>query len=263
MIHYLLNLPSYLTLIIVITISSIISIGALLIVRKKISWETFKENHEVGGFLFNALGLIYAVLIAFVVYATWDDYESSQDYCGREANTLQSLFFDSDGLPEQNRAAIKAGIIDYLKCVIDEDWPLLAKGEDNPNSRNKLMKLWDLYVKMDTLRDAKQQAFFQESIKKLNEVTELRRLRIISSVNHIPAMIWIVIIIGALTSIGFSLFFGTKSFKLQAIMTALFAMTNAIILILIFDLDHPFTGDVEISSLPYRSILDFLQNSMR
>lgn len=66
-----------------------------------------------------------------------------------------------------------------------------------------------------------------------------------------------MIIIGALTSIGFSLFYGTKS---QATMTSLFAMTNAVILVLILALDHPFTGDIRIRSLPYESIYYFLKN---
>lgn len=260
MIQYFLNLPTFILFIITILISAGFSIIALYIIRKKVSWETFQENHEVGGFLFNALGLIYAVLIAFVVFATWNDYNSAKDFCDKEANTLQDLFFNSEGLTAESQPKIKEKILQYLREVVNVDWPLLSYGEANPASKHKLTELWKIYMSIDTMVNDKQRIIFEESLKKLNDVTDYRRLRILSSQNHIPAIIWAVIIIGALTSVGFSLFFGTRSFKVQAVMTAVFAMTNALIFLLILSLDYPFTGDIKISYEPFEYVLTFLQH---
>lgn len=259
MIYNFLNLPTFLLYLITILLSAGASVIALLIIRKNLSWESFKENHEVGGFLFNALGLIYAVLLAFVVYATWNDYNESTGVVDKEADVLQSLYFDSEGLPDENKEIIKEDIIQYIEMIINEDWPLLAKGETNPRSKEKLIELWKNYNKINLVTD-KQIAFFGESLNKLNDVTELRRLRILSSQNHIPGIIWAVILIGAITSVGFSLFFGTKNLVIQATMTSLFAMTNAIVIIMILALDHPFTGDIKISSDAFQQILIYLNN---
>ncbi|MEO8663922.1 MAG: hypothetical protein ABI462_00385 [Ignavibacteria bacterium] len=243
-------------------VSTSFSVIALRIVRRKLNWETFRENHEVGGFLFNALGLIYAVLIAFVVYATWADYNSARDFCDREANMLQDLYLNTEALPESIRSPIKEKILQYLSQVINEDWPLLSVDESNPSSKQTLIALWKIYMSMENFENEKQKVVFEESIIRLNNVTDYRRMRVLSSQNHIPVVIWTVIVIGALTSVGFSLFFGTRSLAVQATMTSLFATTNSIILILILALDHPFTGDIKITSFPFESVLSFLKGNL-
>ena len=83
----------------------------------------------------------------------------------------------------------------------------------------------------------------------------------LSAQSHIPVIIWTVILIGALTSVGFSLFFGTRSFIIQAAMTSLFAMTNAIVILMIIALDHPSTGDIKISTEAYEQVLLYLKSS--
>ncbi len=260
MIHGFLSLPTFVMCLVAVIVSSGISIIALFIVRKNLNWESFQENHEVGGFLFNALGLIYAVLIAFVVFATWEEYEDAKVVCDNEANTLQDLYLNSEGLPEESQPEVREKILEYLRSVINEDWPMLSKDESNPASKKILVDLWKLYSRIDSLKDDKQGIYLSESLTRLNEVTDYRRMRIMSSQNHIPAIIWTVIIIGALTSIGFSLFFGTRNLIVQATMTSLFAMTNAIVIVMLLALDHPFTGDLRISSEPYEYILNYIQN---
>lgn len=55
-----------------------ISYISLKLVRKRFPEDVLKGNHEVGGLIFNAFGLIYAVLVAFVVFATWTEYDESK-----------------------------------------------------------------------------------------------------------------------------------------------------------------------------------------
>lgn len=256
-----LSLPTYLMCLITIVISVGLSVGVLIIRRRRIHWESFKDNHEVGGFLFNALGLIYAVLVAFVVYATWSDYEASGSVCDREADIIQNLYLDCSGLPPESQAEIKKDILEYLEMIVKDDWPLLAHGKVNPVSREKLIEIWKNFNNINDLGIEKQKIYFGEALNKLNDITELRRLRILSAQSHIPVIIWTVILIGALTSVGFSLFFGTRSFIIQAAMTSLFAMTNAIVILMIIALDHPFTGDIKISTEAYEQVLLYLKSS--
>lgn len=256
MLQSFLHLPTFIMILSAIIVSSSLSFIALLFIRKKVDWESFKENHEVGGFLFNALGLIYAVLIAFVVYASWQEYNSAQEICDKEANLMLDLYLNVDGLPHQYRTEIKENVILYLRKVIDDDWPLLDEDKRNPETRQILLDLWKVYVNMDSLDTKKEKLYYSESISRLDEITEYRRLRILSGQNHIPVVIWTVILIGALTSVGFSLFFGTRNVKVQAAMTSLFALTNAVIIVLILNLDHPFTGDIKITPDPYKEVLE-------
>ena len=42
--------------------------------RRKYPAEVLKENHEVAAIIFNAFGLFYGVMVAFVVFVTWSGY---------------------------------------------------------------------------------------------------------------------------------------------------------------------------------------------
>lgn len=262
MINDFLNLPTFLLCLISVSVSAGLSIAGLLFIRQKFSYKFFKDNHEVSGFLFNALGLIYAVLVAFVVYSTWTDYDDAKHNADQEANQVHQLFLLSRGLPEEYHNPISETLIKYTSSVLNVEWQLLSIGEFDQKSKETLIDLWHLYMKINTLQNSEQSIVYTESLKRLVDLTDFRRLRILSSQDHTPGIIWTVIIIGALTSIGFSLFFGGKSLMIQAIMTGLFAMTNALILLLILVLDHPYSGDVKISSEAFEYVLGYITNYM-
>jgi small-conductance mechanosensitive channel len=61
------------------------------LIRKRFSHELLKENHEVGGFIYNAVGIIYAVLIAFVVFAIWTGQQDTNTKIEMEASDLLDL----------------------------------------------------------------------------------------------------------------------------------------------------------------------------
>jgi Na+/proline symporter len=76
--QFLLHLPVLISVLIISAVSIVISVVGLKIVRRRFSHETLKENHEVAGFIYNAFMLIYAVLVAFVVFVSWTDYSESK-----------------------------------------------------------------------------------------------------------------------------------------------------------------------------------------
>jgi hypothetical protein len=67
--------------------------------------------------------------------------------------------------------------------------------------------------------------------------------------------VWPVLIIGGVLLIGFTYFFRMDNLWLQAAMTAVLAVLIAGVLFLIFSLDHPFTGPVQVDREPFRHAL--------
>jgi hypothetical protein len=239
----------------------LLSVLALKFIRKRISWEHFKENHEVGGFLFNALGLIYAVIVAFVMFISWTEYTDAINFSENEISHLRSLYHNSQAFDIDMEREIRERIKSYVNLVIADEWPMLSQGKISDSSRFEFTKLWNTYLNAPHLKDGKTEIVYQESLKDLTEVSNARVMRIATSRKNIPGIVWAVIIIGALTSIGFSLFFGTRVFKVQATMTALFAMTNALIILLIFYLDHPFSGNTGLSPIIFSEFIEMINKN--
>ena len=76
--QFILNWPPAISFLIVSAITTSVALAGLCFVRKKYPAEVLKENHEVAAIIFNAFGLLYGVVVAFVVFVTWSGYDELQ-----------------------------------------------------------------------------------------------------------------------------------------------------------------------------------------
>ncbi|MFI5144629.1 MAG: DUF4239 domain-containing protein [Ignavibacteria bacterium] len=230
--------------------------------RKKVSHESLRENHEVAGFIFNAFELIYAVLIAFVVFATWSSYDESEKNVEMEANKLSDMFLDANAFSDTLKYNIRSAITEYTKAVVEQEWPIMQNHEKVPSSViESLRKVWNAYEKVD-MKSINNPHMYDESLRQLNSMSEYRRLRWLASRKSTPGVIWLVLIAGALASVSYTFFFGTKHVKAQYVMTSVLTVINAFVLFLIFILDHPFTGYSAISNDAFKTILGMFTHMM-
>src|SRR5438034_3268358 len=84
--QFLLHLPIAFSFLIVSALTSAVALAGLHLVRRKYSAEVLKENHEVGAIIFNAFGLFYGVMVAFVVFVTWTGYDDATKNLQMEAS---------------------------------------------------------------------------------------------------------------------------------------------------------------------------------
>jgi hypothetical protein len=75
--RFLLNLPPPISFFVVSAITAAFALFGLQFVRKKYSADVLKENHEVAAIIFNAFGLFYGVMVAFVVFVTWSGFSDA------------------------------------------------------------------------------------------------------------------------------------------------------------------------------------------
>src|SRR5262249_55708707 len=93
-----------------VSVSVLTTCGALVglyLVRKKYPAEVLKENHEVAAIIFNAFGLFYGVMVAFVVFVTWSGYDDATKNLQMEANQVDDIFHSAQAFPEPARKAIQ------------------------------------------------------------------------------------------------------------------------------------------------------------
>src|SRR5438046_10577050 len=115
--QFLLNWPAWLLFLIVSAVSTLTAVGGLLLVRKKYSAEVLRENHEVAAIIFNAFGLFYGVMVAFVVFVTWNGYDEATKNLQMEANETDDIFHLTQALPNPASTMIRQGPVDYIASV--------------------------------------------------------------------------------------------------------------------------------------------------
>lgn len=261
--NFLLDSHPLISFTIVSTVCVLFAIIGLKVVGKRLDEQYLKEHREVASIIFNAFGLIYAVLIAFVVFVTWSSYESSKKNLEMEVTKLSALFLDAGAFDDPMKKDIRTAVTEYTKTVIEQDWPVMTVGGRMPEkTREAHSNIWSTYTHVNAQK-IKNPYVYEESLRQLNAMSEYTRLRWFSSRSSTPGVIWLVLIAGGILSVMYIFFFRTKQGTVQYFMTAAFTIMNSMALLLIYILDHPFRGYSAISNEPFRTVLRMFVGVLR
>ena len=253
--QFLLHLPIAFSFLIVSALTSAVALAGLHLVRRKYSAEVLKENHEVGAIIFNAFGLFYGVMVAFVVFVTWTGYDDATKNLQMEASEALDIFHSSDGFPAPVNKTIRDGLRDYLTSVYKDEVQRMSQGDISLYSGEAHTQLTALFYQMDE-KSIPNRELYAESLRCLNKLAEYRRLRIFAGNNTVPPVIWLVLLVGGVFAVSYTFFFGMKNIKAQYLITTTLTVTITLILFLIYVLDHPFTGTSKVSTEPLRQVIE-------
>lgn len=250
----LLRIPSAILCLIVVGSGVSFAIAGVLTVRHFIPHSRLKTHHDVADPILGALAAVYAVLLAFVVVTVWQNFDKSNAGVQMEANYLADIYRDSEALSPDFHQKMGKLLREYRQAVVDYEWKTMARGEMSLEVESLMRKIWALYTTYQ-IKTSTEQSFFDESVRKLNSFREMRRQRLMDSRTGLEPLLWLVLIIGGLSTISFTFFFGAENLKAQIMMAVLLSAIISLILFTIMQMDFPFTGDVAISPEPFKMIL--------
>ena len=96
------------------------------------------------------------------------------------------------------------------------------------------------------VQSPKDQAVFAEMIKRMNDLGDQREARLLASRDAVPLVIWSVLMLGAMCTVGFTFLFGLHNLWAQIVMTIAPTGIMALVLFVVIALDNPFSGDVSV-----------------
>ena len=257
--QFLLQLPPPVSFFIVSAITTFFALAGLYLVRQKYSAEVLKENHEVAAIIFNAFGLFYGVMLAFVVFVTWSGYSDATKDLEMEANLADDLFHIAKTVPDPANTIMRQGLLNYVTSVYNDELQRMSQGEMDIHSTGKMSELITQFYQIDEKSFPNKQ-IYAEALTRLNNLAEYRRLRIFTGNDTVPPVVWLVLLIGAVFTVCFNYLFGMKNIRAQYLITATLTITMSQILFLIYVLDHPFTGASKISTEPLTQVMETMQN---
>jgi Na+/proline symporter len=256
--EFLLNLPSPISFFIVSAITTLFALVGLYLVRRKYSAEVLKENHEVAAIIFNAFGIFYGVLVAFVVFVTWSGYDDATKNLQLEASEALDIFHSAEAFPDPANKVIQQGVRDYVASVYNDEVPRMAQGEISIYSDGAHMELKTLFNQID-VKSIPNRELYSETLRSLNTLAQYRRMRIFAGNDTVPPVIWLVLLVGGVFAVSYTFFFGMKNIKAQYLITTTLTVMITSILFLVYVLDHPFTGTSKVSMEPLREAMAVMQ----
>jgi len=233
------------------------AVWGMLFVRRRVPVEVLEKQHEVGGFVYAALSVIYGILLAFVVFVVWTGYQSASDAVASEADQLVDLLRLSNGFPAELHTAVRHQLRQYTNSVVVDEWPAMRNGHPSPKTEAEIEVLWRIYVQAGAGVSGGA-PLLEQSLDRMARLADARRARLGKSASGIPPLMWVLILGGGLVMILFTYFFGVRNLRAQMLMTAALASQVAFILFLVAAIDRPFDGMMQISTKPFVRVLDHL-----
>lgn len=228
--------------------------GGLLIVRRWIEHTHLKVHHDVTDPLSQVVGMMFAVLIGFMVSDAMQRFEEARATVQQEAASLADLYNLAGGLPKATREQLRASCVTYAEQIIHDEWPLLAQKKISVPTIKTYRSIWQQCIEF-TPNGQGESNLQQILLSSLTEMSDARRLRIEALHNGLPFGLWWVLMSGGFATIIFTYFFGVKNTRLQVVMTAIVTLVICLNIFLLASFDDPFCGDVMVHPAAFEADL--------
>ena len=223
----------------------VLSVAGLTLVQRLVSPGLRQEHNDVAGFIYAVLGVAYAVLLAFVVIAVWEQYQAARDTTDREANELAEIYWLAYQLPESEGRQVQELAQSYARVVVEEEWPLMEDGQFSPQAWALVDEIRQRIGQFES-STSNEQVLQDQGLTRVHDLADARRLRLLETHEDIPTILWVVLLSGGVITIGFTYLFGLENTRAHSLMVGALAAVIALVLFTIYSLDNPFAGDVRL-----------------
>jgi hypothetical protein len=246
----------------------LVALAGLELVQRLVPATSRQRHNDVAGFIYAALGVIYAVLLALVVIAVWEEYDAANETVEQEANAVAEIAWLAHRLPEPEGSHIQELARSYAEEVIHQEWPLMEQGESPAMTQTQgTPSGWTL---IDEIR-ANLQGFqprtpadeqlYAEGLDQVQRLADARRMRLVAAEEGIPGVLWSVLIFGGVAAIGFTYLFGLANTWAHRLMVVTLAAVIGLVLFTIGAMEHPFSGGARIGTEAFDLVLERFETS--
>ena len=217
-----------------------------------------RELHgELADFTVTNIAVLYAVLLAFIAVATWESYTKASEVVQTEANLVGTLTRDTMGIPEPTAGVVRAEIGRYLEVVIHQEWPVQRTGRVSEVGWANLDRI-HRQVAAISPANLGQAVLMEEMLRNLNELDRARTSRLDAAEGHIPSLVWFVILVLGVLTVGFTCLLKAERFWVHWLMMAGITTALTLVIALIVELDYPFRGEISVSTAPFEQVQTLL-----
>jgi len=204
------------------------------------------------GFILAVIGVIYAVLLAFVAIGVWERFEAAEVRSYDEAEALATIYRDAESFPAGG--ALRTLIKVYARSIIDVEWPDMRNGEKTRIS-DALMERIGRDVRGLDVTSPRLQNLQVRMLVAVETAWNDRQTRLTIGFMGINPIMWLVLILGAYVTVAFTYLFGWDATVMQQIMIGGLSLMIGLVLFLVMALDYPFRGSIAVSPDAFESLL--------
>jgi hypothetical protein len=238
---------SYAQAVLVIIVIAIAALAATSLVRRALGFDVRRKQHEVGNPVYLQIGVVFAVLLAFVFNEVWGEYNAAAQAINGECGALHGAAMLAHDLPDGQGQGVVQAILNYAEVVINVEWPALEQRKASPEAVNAFQAIVETAGRLTTTRPT-DQTIQGQILSLLAQAHAYRESRLFQANQGLPVVIWIVLSFYALILVAFVAFAGVESRTGHLLFSAIFATSVVLVLIVLRMLDYPFEGALTLSN---------------
>jgi hypothetical protein len=233
---------------------------AYAVLNEFVSGSDQEDLATLAASLMTAFGALFAFLTAFVITIEWNQRRDAEHNVGLEADACVRLAWASQ-YPGCDGRSILGALRSYLQSVLDDEWPVLAKGEGgSPATHDELGEVQRVirHIAAEPELSASVGADLTAAV---NQMAVTRADRINQASHDLPTPLFLLAFLSGvlltLNAISLSLRFEPGFLTLIGGLVTLVALDLA----LLVAIGSPFSGGLRVGQRPLRHVLDDLERN--
>jgi Protein of unknown function (DUF4239) len=228
----------------------------ILVVRRLVHHHVAEGHNDVLVPIFLTTGTIYAVFLAFIVVAVWEDYGAAHTNIADEASALTTLYRASTGMEKASGDELRGLVREYTEAVVSEEWAIqAATGGASEKARSAGLNMYRLFGHLEPAVRQSDAAIDQAAIGLINQLQADRNRRTLQAGESVSPVIWLAVIGCGTIVVVMTFFLYMDRAWPQIVVAGTMAAMIAMLLCITFLLSRPFVGPMALAPEPFEHSL--------
>jgi hypothetical protein len=227
------------------------AVAGVLVARKYVHRHVAEGHNDVLVPLFLTAGVIYAVLLGFMVVAVWESYDSAHANATEEAALLVPLYRQTGDMAPEKGEEMRRLIREYSEDVIKDEWNNLR--ETGQASQKARKDIGDIVRFFGTLTPATKvrEIIAAQFLQTFSQVIVDRNKRVLQASESLSWVMWLGAAGGGIITIGMSFILFMDRAWPHVLMTSVMSALIGMLLFMMAMLSRPFVGPLALQPEPF------------
>jgi hypothetical protein len=246
------DVPIWLLLILVVGAIVGLIFGLVWLIRRLVPLTREGFDAEVSSQILGVVAALFGLLLAFIVVIAYQNYGDTQSNVSNEADALAAIVRDSNAFSQPDGAHVRAAVGTYVRAVVTDEWPRMHEGKDSARAAAAVGGMYKAIQGVHP-KSSRAVAFYDDTVQQLSSALVARRNRLDEAGGGLPWVIGVLLVVGSIVIMGYTVLVGSRSFWFHAIGAGAVALVLGLSLVVLLDLTYPFSGDLSVGSRPFRT----------
>jgi multisubunit Na+/H+ antiporter MnhC subunit len=221
--------------------------------RRLVRHQLAEGHNDVLVPVFLTAGVIYAVLLGFMVVAVWESYDAARANVAEEASLLVPLYRQSMVISSESGDEMRKAIREYAEDVA-KGWEGFANGKRNTKAGADVQRLFTVFGTLTPPTKA-QELTAAQFMTSLNQMLLDRNKRYMHAGESLSWIMWLAAVGGGVVTVGLTFLLFMERTWPHVLAVSIMAATISLLLFTIAVLSRPFLGPLAIEPAPFERSL--------